>query len=73
MVHHWWTGKNMSNSVIGVRLTVNDKELLTKVATARGEDLSDFVRRAIKKELASLSFFSEYDKKCLGVQVAKHE
>jgi hypothetical protein len=63
----------MSDSVIGVRLTPTDKELLSKVATARGEDLSDFVRRAIKKELASLSFLPDYDKKCLGVQVAKHE
>lgn len=62
----------MSNKIIGVRLTTDDKELLVKVARARGEDLSDFVRRAIKKELASLSFLPDYDKKALGIAV-KHE
>jgi hypothetical protein len=61
----------MSNLVIGVRVTPKDKELLEKVSKARGEDLSDFVRRAIKKELASLSFLPDYDKKALGVPVTK--
>jgi predicted DNA-binding protein len=63
----------VSNCILGVRIAPEDKELLKKVSKTRGEDLSDFVRRAIKKELASLSFLPDYDKKCLGVQVAKRE
>ena len=42
--------------------------LLDKVCKARGEDLSDFVRRAIRKELAALSFFDDDTKKALGVE-----
>lgn len=44
-----------------------DVELLKRICEARGEDLSDFVRRAIYKELASLSFLSEEQKKALGM------
>jgi hypothetical protein len=44
-----------------------DKILLEKVCKLRGEDQSDFVRRSIKKELASLSYLSAEDKKALGV------
>lgn len=46
-----------------------DKTLLKKVCDARGEDVSDFVRRAIRKELASLSFYSEDVKKALGIKI----
>ena len=35
--------------------------------SSRGEDVSDFVRRAIKVELAKLSFLSAEEKKALGV------
>jgi len=58
----------MPNTIIGVRIPVEDRELLDKVCKARGEDLSDFVRRAIRKELASLSFYSEETKKALGIR-----
>jgi uncharacterized protein (DUF1778 family) len=44
-----------------------DVELLKKVSKARGEDLSDFVRRAVYKELADLSFLPEDQKKALGI------
>jgi len=57
----------MSNCVIGVRISPEDKELLVKVSKARGEDISDFVRRAFKKELALLGYLSDADKKALGV------
>jgi len=57
----------MSNCIIGIRITPQDKDLLQKVSKSRGEDLSDFVRRAIRKELASLSYLSAEDKKALGV------
>lgn len=60
--------RNMSNLVLGVRVTPRDRQLLDKVCKARGEDLSDFVRRAIRKELAELSFLPADDKKALGVK-----
>jgi len=58
----------MSNKVVlGFRLSKRDKELLEKVCAARREDVSDFIRRAIAKELAALSFLTEEEKKALGV------
>lgn len=57
----------MSNLVIGVRVTKDTRKLLDKVCKARGEDISDFVRRAILKELAELSFLPSEQKKALGV------
>ena len=53
--------------MIGVRLPNENIVLLKKVCKARGEDLSDFVRRAIYKELADLSFLPKEQKKALGV------
>ena len=61
----------MPNTVIGVRISEADRVLLDKVCRARGEDLSDFVRRAIRKELASLSFLPDEDKKALGIKVER--
>jgi len=58
----------MSNLTIGVRISEADRELLDHVCKARGEDLSDFVRRSIRKELASLNFLSDDQKKALGVR-----
>jgi len=46
-----------------------DVELIKKVSKARGEDLSSFVRRAVYRELATLSFLSEEQKKALGIQI----
>jgi uncharacterized protein (DUF1778 family) len=57
----------MSNTVVGVRIAEADRQLLEKVCQARGEDLSDFIRRAIKKELASLSYYPQDVKKALGI------
>ena len=61
----------MPNLTIGVRVSREDRELLDLVCKARGEDLSDFVRRSIRKELASLGFLSEDQKKALGVQLTE--
>jgi len=58
----------MLSTTIGVRLESKDKQLLEKVCRARGEDVSDFIRRAIRKELASLSFYPEDVKKALGMK-----
>ena len=63
----------MSNlaKVIGARVSKDLYTTLTAVSKARGEDTSDFIRRAILKELASLSFLSELEKKALGIST-KH-
>ena len=58
----------MSNLRIGVRIAIEDRKLLEKVCRARGEDISDFVRRSIRKELASLSFLPAEQKKALGIK-----
>ena len=58
----------MLNTTIGVRLDPQDRELLEKVCKARDEDLRNFIRRAMHKELASLSFYSEETEKALGLQ-----
>jgi len=55
---------------IGVRISEDTYLLLKSVAKFRGEDISDFVRRAIFKELASLSFLPESQKKALGLDSA---
>ena len=57
----------MANTILGVRVSMKDRELLDKVCSARGEDLSCFVRRAIKKELAGLNYYPDDVKKALGL------
>jgi len=47
--------------------------LLREVSRARGEDVSDFVRRAILRELALLSFLPDRQKKALGLQTKSAE
>jgi uncharacterized protein (DUF1778 family) len=55
-------------SRIGVRLPSGDRRLLKRICNSRGEDLSDFVRRAIRTEMAKLSFLTSLDKKALGIR-----
>ncbi len=57
----------MSNPVLGVRVSEQDRQLLEKVCQARGEDLSDFIRRAIRTELAKLSYYPQDVKRALGM------
>jgi hypothetical protein len=57
----------MNNPVIFARMPQADVKLIKKVSQDRGEDVSDFVRRAVYKELASLNFLSRERKKALGV------
>ncbi|MEM2129916.1 MAG: hypothetical protein QXZ70_04880 [Candidatus Bathyarchaeia archaeon] len=58
----------MTKPVIFARMTQEEVTLLKQVAKARGEDLSDFVRRAVKMELARLSFLSPEERKALGLE-----
>ncbi len=64
---------SMSQSMVFARMPKPILDLLKKVAKARGEDLSSFVRRAVYKELASLDFLSESQKKALGIKDAKQQ
>jgi len=60
----------MNKPIIFARVDEKFLKLLKKVAKARGEDLSDFVRRSVKLELARLSFLSDEEKKALGFKEA---
>ncbi len=48
-------------------MQAGDVRLLRAVCRARGEQVSDFVRRAVRKELAQLSYLGKRDKKALGL------
>ena len=52
---------------ISVRIEAETISLVTKVAKGRGEQLSDFVRRAILLELANLGYLDKNERKALGV------
>jgi hypothetical protein len=54
-----------------IRVELSLKELMKQVAKARGESISDFVRRAIKSELARLSYLSPEENKALGILAQK--
>jgi hypothetical protein len=46
-----------------------DKKLLAKVCRERREDLSDFVRRSVMRELGRLGYLGVSERKALGVGV----
>lgn len=52
---------------IGFRYPPEDLRLLKKICVARGENVSDFVRRATRKELARMNYLGHDEKKALGV------
>jgi len=55
------------DSRIGIRIPKKDAALLKRICESRREDLSDFVRRAIRTEMAKLSFLKPLKKKALGI------
>jgi hypothetical protein len=59
--------KKKYSKYIFTRLPGDLYNLLLKASINRGEDISDVVRRAILKEIASLGFLSDEQKKFLGV------
>jgi len=59
---------NRNSVYLQIRIDPKLKELLRRVAKAREEDMTTFVKRAVKKELANLGYLSEEEKKALGVQ-----
>lgn len=58
----------MSNQRIGVRISTEDRRLLERVCEARGEDLSGFIRRSVRRELAQLGYYEKEVRKALGVE-----
>lgn len=55
-------------SQIGLRLPRKDVSLLKQICEGRGENVSNFVRRAIRCEFARLSFLKPAEKKALGIK-----
>ena len=49
----------MTNTKIAARISAEDRRLMDEFCQARGEDLSDFIRRAIRRELASFGFYTD--------------
>jgi len=56
----------LANQIV-VRIDPKIDRLLRKVAKARGQDVSNFLRVVIRTELARLSYLSTAEKKALGV------
>ncbi|RLF07647.1 MAG: hypothetical protein DRJ69_06960 [Thermoprotei archaeon] len=54
---------------VSVRLSRRDKELLDRLCEARGEEISDFIRRAIRKELARAGLLDPEEARLLEVQL----
>jgi len=55
----------LSKPIVFARMSNEDIELVKKVCKARGEQVSDFVRRSVRKELARLCYLSDEEKKAL--------
>jgi len=53
--------------IVFARMPRENVVLIKEVTSARGEDVSDFVRRAIYKELARLGYLTEGERKALGL------
>ena len=60
-----------TNKIIAVRFSISDAKLLEEITKIRGQNVSDFVRLSVRKELARLSFLSDKEKKVLGVKVVE--
>jgi len=58
----------LSRPIVFARMTTEDIELIKKVCKARGEQVSDFVRRSVRKELARLCYLSNEERKALGME-----
>ena len=60
----------MKNVIVTtIRIPRDIHVLLSQVSEKRSETISGFIRRAILKELAALSFLPDEQKKALGMAV----
>lgn len=58
-------GDTALKSHVNVRMSPETRRLLDEVCSLRGENPSTFVRRAVLRELAEMSFLSQRQKKAL--------
>ena len=58
----------VKQTYVFARMSLEDVKLVQEVSKARGEGLSSFVRRAIRTELARLSYLTDAEKKALGLR-----
>lgn len=54
--------------IVFARMPPEDVDLIKTICRARGEDLSDFVRRALYRELGRLSYLDTEKMKALGIK-----
>jgi len=59
----------MTKIQYNVKLEEQDLGLMRKITNDRGDDVSNFIRIAVKKELAVLGFLTKSQCKALGVNV----
>ena len=52
---------------IGFRIPVDDLNLIQKVCSDRGENVANFARRAMKRELARMGYMNKEQAKALEV------
>ena len=64
---------SLMENAIRVRISSNDRALIEKVCKIRGEDLSSFTRRALKKELATLGIYNKEELTILGIKIENEE
>jgi len=60
-------------TLVAVQFNKQDRDLLRDVCQKRGETMSSFIRRAVKKELAKLSYYKPETKKALGITPQEEE
>jgi len=53
---------------IALRLPQQDRDFLDRLCEARSETISNFVRRAIRAELARLGFYDETVRRALNLE-----
>jgi hypothetical protein len=65
--------KRISEDRVNLWIDRELKELAHRVARMRGETLSSLIRRALRRELASLNYLSDEEKKALGITTPEIE
>ena len=65
--------KRHLTKTVFARMSEQDIALIKMICTSRREDLSNFVRRAIYKELARMSYLSKAEKKALEISENKDQ
>jgi uncharacterized protein (DUF1778 family) len=56
------------SSTVSARMSPEEVKLLRDVAKARGEGISSFIRKSIRRELAILSYLTDDDCKALAIK-----